>query len=128
MSGFLSKATWQMRSNGSRSLPSSSAIGSSGTSFALRNPDVGAFTVHNDLVLTRRLRQPFAIHASGRHIIRRRDRLILTGFVDLHRLTIEIRVGEMASRAAEMDQSKIELASVLVNAGSPADDLLELGH
>ena len=30
VSGFLSKATWQMRSNGSRFLPNSSAIGSRG--------------------------------------------------------------------------------------------------
>ena len=63
-----------------------------------------------------------------RHVVGRRNRIAFAGFVNLHRLAVEIRVGEVAGRAAEIDQREIELLGVLVDAGAAPDDLLELGH
>ncbi len=63
-----------------------------------------------------------------RHVVGRSDRIVVAGLVDLNRLAVEVRVGEMAGRAAEVDQGEIELLGVLVDAGAAADDLLELGH
>ena len=54
--------------------------------------------------------------------------IALARLVNLHRLAVEVRIGEMAGRAAEVDQREVELLGVLVDAGAAPDDLLELGH
>ena len=64
----------------------------------------------------------------GRHVVRRRDGIVLARLVDLHRLAVEVGVGEVVGRLAEVDQGEVVLLGVLVDAGAAADDLLELGH
>lgn len=61
-------------------------------------------------------------------VVGRRDRITSTGFINLHRVAVEIRVGEVAGGAAKIDQREEELLAVLMNAGAAPDDLLELGH
>ena len=39
-----------------------------------------------------------------------------------------IRVCKMTSRTSKIDQGKVEFVSILVYAGTPPDDLLELSH
>ena len=63
-----------------------------------------------------------------RHVVGRGDWIVLARLVDLHRLAVEVGVGEVVGRAAEVDQGEVELLGVLVDAGAAADDLLELGH
>ena len=75
-----------------------------------------------------RLGQRSALLVGRQRVVGRRDGIAFARLVNLHRLAVEIRVGEMAGGAAEVDQGEIELAGVLVHAGAPADDLLELGH
>ena len=43
-------------------------------------------------------------------------------------LTVEVRVGKMVGRAPEIHHREVELAGVLMHAGTAPDDLLELGH
>ena len=50
------------------------------------------------------------------------------GFIDLHRLAVEVGVGEMVGGLAEVDQREIVLLGVLMDASPTADDLLKLGH
>ena len=63
-----------------------------------------------------------------RRVVGRRDRIVFARLVNLHRIAVEFRVGEMAGGAAKVDQREIELPCVLMNAGAAPDDLLELGH
>ena len=76
----------------------------------------------------RRRRDHILALAGWRHIVGRRDRVAFARLVNLHRIAVEIRVGEMAGRAAKVDQREIELLGILVHAGAAPDDLLELGH
>ena len=55
-------------------------------------------------------------------------RVMFAGFVDLHRLAVEVRVGKVRRGAAKVDQREVVLLRVLVHARAAADDLLELGH
>ena len=63
-----------------------------------------------------------------RNIIGRSDGVVFARLVNLHRLAIEIRIGEMAGRAPKIHQREVELPGLLMHAGAAADDLLELGH
>ena len=58
----------------------------------------------------RRPADRLAFVVGRRRVVRRRDRIAFAGLVDLHRLAVEVRVGEMAGRAAEVDQREVELA------------------
>src|SRR4051812_41905099 len=60
--------------------------------------------------------------------VRRKRRIVLAGLVDLHRVTVEVRVGEVGGSAAKVHQSEVILLRVLVDASSATDDLLELSH
>ena len=59
----------------------------------------------------------------GRH-----RRVVLAGLVDLHRLAVELGVGEAVGRFAEVDQGEVVLLGVLVYPRAAPDDLFELGH
>ncbi len=50
------------------------------------------------------------------------------GFVDLHRVAIEVGIGKQRGGPLEVHDGEEELVVVLVDAGAAADDLLELGH
>ena len=50
------------------------------------------------------------------------------GLVDLHRIAVEVRVGEQRGGPLEVHDGEEELVVVLVDARAAADDLLELGH
>ena len=50
------------------------------------------------------------------------------GLVDLHRVAVEVRVGEERGGPLEVHDGEEELVVVLVDARAAADDLLELGH
>lgn len=63
-----------------------------------------------------------------RRFVGRRDRIAVARLVNLHRIAIEIRVGEMAGHAAKVDQREEELLRVLMDAGAAPDNLLELRH
>ena len=73
-------------------------------------------------------RNRLVVIVGGRHVIGRDDRIILAGLVNLHRLAVEVGIGEVVGRAPEINQREIELLRVLVDAGAAPDDLLELGH
>ena len=75
-----------------------------------------------------RRRDRLVVLVGRRRVVGRRDRIVLAGLVDLHRIAVEVRVGEVAGRAAEVHQREVELLGVLVDAGAAPDDLLELGH
>ena len=61
-------------------------------------------------------------------LVGRCDWIALAGLVNLHRLAVEVGVGEMGCGAAKIDQREIEFPGVLVHAGAAAHDLLELSH
>ncbi len=65
---------------------------------------------------------------AGNLINGRSDRIIGAGFIDLHWLAVEVRVGEKLGGLLEVHDGEVELAVVLVDPGAAADDLLELGH
>ena len=50
------------------------------------------------------------------------------GLINLHRLAVKVRVGEVVGRTPEINQREIKLLGVLVNAGAAPDDLLKLRH
>jgi hypothetical protein len=84
--------------------------------------------IDNHLILCRLRRHRNAVFIGRGHVIGRDDRVILAGFVNLHRLAVKIRVREMVGRTPEINQCEIKLLGVLVNAGSAPDDLLEFRH
>jgi len=53
---------------------------------------------------------------------------MFTGFVNLHRCAVEVRIGEMVGGPAEVDDREIVLLGVFMHAGATADDLFKLGH
>ena len=61
-------------------------------------------------------------------IVRRRHGVVRARLVNLHRLAVEVRVGEMAGGAAEIHEGEVEFVRVLVHPSAAPDDLLELGH
>ena len=61
-------------------------------------------------------------------VVRRHGRLVRPGFVDLHRIAVEIGVGKQRGGPLEVHDGEEELVVVLVDARAAADDLLELGH
>ena len=61
-------------------------------------------------------------------IIGRRDGVVFTRLIDLHRVAVEVGVGEVVRRAAKIHQREIELLGIGMDARASTDDLLELGH
>ena len=55
-------------------------------------------------------------------------RIIVLWLVDLHRITIEIRVREQRGRPLEVHDREKELVVIFVDARAATDDLLELRH
>ena len=84
--------------------------------------------IDDHLVRSRLGRNEIAVFIGGGHVVGRDDRIIFAGLVNLHRLAVEIRVGEMVGGAPEINQREIKLLGVLVNARAASDDLLELRH
>src|SRR6202043_1307074 len=84
--------------------------------------------IDDGFVHAQRWRDHIFALAGWRHIVGRRDRVAFARLVNLHRIAVEVRVGEVGGRAAKVDQGEIELLGVLVHAGAAPDDLLELGH
>ena len=84
--------------------------------------------IDDDFVVAGLVGQRFVVLVGRRHVVGRRDRVVLARLVDLHRLAVEVRIGEVVGRPPEVDEGEVELLGVLVDAGAAADDLLELGH
>src|SRR5690606_6755378 len=61
-------------------------------------------------------------------LVRWGDRVVTLRDVDGHRIAVEVWIGEQLRRLLEVHDGERELAVVLVDARTPADDLLELGH
>ena len=61
-------------------------------------------------------------------LVRRREGVVLPRLINLNRLAVELRIGEVVGGAPEIHQREVEFAGVLVHAGATAEDLLELGH
>ena len=61
-------------------------------------------------------------------LVRRRDGVVLSRLINLNRLAVELRIGEVVGGAPEIHQREVEFAGVLMHAGSAPQDLLELGH
>ena len=70
--------------------------------------DVRRRAVDDGFVVAGLVGQRLAVLVGRRHVVGRRDGIVLARLVDLHRLAVEIRVGEMAGRAAEVDQREID--------------------
>ena len=92
-----------------------------------RDGDVGR-AIDDGFIGAGRCGEGLGVVPGGRNVVGRGNGVALAGFVDLHGVTVEIRVGEVVGGAAEVDQGEVELAGVLVHAGAAAHDLLELGH
>ena len=89
--------------------------------------DVGRL-IDDDLIRSRLGGNGITVFIDRRCIVWRNDGVIFTGLVDLHRLAVEVGVGEVAGRATEINQREIKLLGVLMDARAASDDLLELGH
>ena len=85
-------------------------------------------SIDDHLIGARLRRNRIFVFIRGRHVIGRSHRIIFARLVNLHRLAVKVRVGEVVGGAAEIDQREIELLGVLVNAGAAPDDLLEFRH
>ena len=90
--------------------------------------DVGRLAIDDHFVVAGLGRNGVFVVADGRHVVWRRDGIILARLVDLHRLAVEIGVGKVVGGVPEIDEGEVILLGVLVDAGAAADDLLELGH
>ena len=91
--------------------------------------DIRRHRIDDDLLIVARLGRDGFVATIGRpNVVRRCDGVVLARLVDLDRLAIEVRIGEMAGRLAEIKQGEVILLGVLVNARAAAHDLLELGH
>ena len=85
--------------------------------------------VNNHFVRTGHGRQRFVVvRLSVCWQVGRNDRIAFTGFVNLHRFAVEVRIGEMVGCAAKVDECEVILAGVFMHAGATADDLFELGQ
>gem|GEM_PF-6567927 len=65
--------------------------------------------IDDGLVHARRWRDHILALAGWRHIVGRRDRVAFARLVNLHRIAVEVRVGEVSGRAAKVDQRETEL-------------------
>ena len=90
--------------------------------------DVRRLAIDDYLVISGRRRNRLAVFIRGRHVIGRDDGIILARLVNLHRLAVEVGIGEVVGRTPKINQREIELLGVLVNAGAAPDDLLEFRH
>ncbi len=91
--------------------------------------DVRRFRVDNDhFILPGLWRNGIFPVARRRYIVRRRDGIVLARLVDLDRLAVECRIGEVVGRLPEVEQGEVILPRVFVDAGAAPDDLLEFGH
>ncbi len=55
-------------------------------------------------------------------------RIAFAGFVDLHRVAVELGVGEMGRGATKVHHGEVELLGVFMDPGAATQNLLELGH
>jgi len=53
--------------------------------------------IDDHLVISRRRRERLAVLAT-RNVVRRDNRVVLAGLINLHRFAVEIRIGEMVGR------------------------------
>lgn len=84
--------------------------------------------VYDDLIRARLGRDAVFAVVYRRDVVWGRDWVEIARLIDLHRLAIELGVGEMVGRAPEVHQGEIILLGVFVDPRAPAHDLLELGH
>ena len=84
--------------------------------------------VPDGLIPARLRRCGVVVIARRRRIVGRGHGVVLAGLVDLNRLAVEVRIGEMAAHAAKVHQGEMEFSGVLMHAGAAPDNLLELGH
>ena len=84
--------------------------------------------IDDHFVFSRLRRNGITVFIHRRDIIGRDDGVILAGLINLHRLAVKIRVGEVVGRTPEINQREIKLLRILMHAGAAPDDLLKLGH
>jgi hypothetical protein len=93
------------------------------------NADVRKLRIDEHLFILTGFRRDGIFAVIGRrHVVRRRDGIVFTGFVDLNRFAIELGVSEMVGRFAKVHDGEVILLCVLMDAGATPHDLLELGH
>jgi hypothetical protein len=82
--------------------------------FSRRDVDDRRGRINDDCFILARFRRYWIVWFVGRrHIVRRIDRIVLARFVDLHRHAVEIRIGEVVGRLAEIEQGEVILPRAL---------------
>ena len=93
-----------------------------------RERDVRRLAINDDLLVGWRRRHRILVRGDRGLVLGRGDRIVVAGLVNLHRLAVELRIGEVVGGAAKIHQREVELLGVFMHAGAAADDLLELRH